>query len=119
MPPIPFHKGVFQGDTLSPVIFLLAFNPLLKLAEALSNPHGYTIQLPVEDTDDLPPVNSFVYVKWSECDDEPPGWYKAQIDQSFLDGTCKTIYDDKDDHVVYKIVYLKSVEWKTCSKRAS
>ena len=90
----------------------------MKLAEALNNPHDYTIQLPVEDTDDLPPVNSFVYVKWTECDDEPPGWYKAQIDQYFLDGTCKITYDDKDDHVVYEIVDLKKVEWKSCSKKA-
>ena len=31
--PIPFQRGVFQGDTLSPMIFLLVFNPLLQLAE--------------------------------------------------------------------------------------
>jgi len=23
--PIPFHRGVFQGDTMSPIMFLLAF----------------------------------------------------------------------------------------------
>lgn len=28
-PTIPFHWGAFQGDTMSPIIFLLAFNPLL------------------------------------------------------------------------------------------
>ena len=59
-----------------------------------------------------------MYVKWTDCNDEPPGWYKAQIDQYYLDGTCKIIYDDKDDHVVYEIVELKKVEWKPCSKRA-
>ena len=116
--PIPFCKGVFQGDTLSPIIFLLAFNPLLKLAEVLNNPYGYTIQLPVEGADDLPPVDSFVYVKWTDSNGEPPGWYKVQIDQYFLEGTCKIIYDDKDDHVIYEIVDLKKVEWRPCSKRA-
>ena len=30
-PPIPFLQGVFQGDTMSAIVFLLAFNPLLKL----------------------------------------------------------------------------------------
>ena len=28
--PIPFQCGVFQGDTLSPMIFLLVFNPLFR-----------------------------------------------------------------------------------------
>ena len=32
---ISFQRGVFQGDTLSPIIFLLVFNPLLQLADSL------------------------------------------------------------------------------------
>ena len=36
--PISFKRSVFQGGTLSPVMFLLAFNPLLKLAESLNHP---------------------------------------------------------------------------------
>jgi len=31
-PPIPFNCGAFQGDTMSPIMFLLTYNPLLKLA---------------------------------------------------------------------------------------
>ena len=34
--PIPFCHGVFQGDTMSPIVFLLSFNPLLKLAAPLN-----------------------------------------------------------------------------------
>ena len=60
-------------------MFLLALNPQLKLAESLNNPSSYQIQLPIDGTDDLPPVDSYVYVKWSESGDEPPGWYRAQI----------------------------------------
>ena len=30
--PIPFQHGVFQRDTLSPIIFLLVFNQILQLA---------------------------------------------------------------------------------------
>ena len=41
--PIPFHRGVFQGDTMSPIMFLLAFNPLLQLAAELNYCHGYVI----------------------------------------------------------------------------
>jgi hypothetical protein len=37
-----FHKGVFQGDPLSPIIFLAVFNPILeKLLQ--SEPFGYPI----------------------------------------------------------------------------
>jgi len=75
--PIPFCREVFCGDTLSPVILLLAFNPLLNLAESLNNSHGYQ-KLPIEGTDDLPPVDSFIYVKWTGSSDEPP---KVQVHQ--------------------------------------
>ena len=37
-----FNKGVFQGDPLSPVIFLLIFNPLLEKLK-LELQHGYEI----------------------------------------------------------------------------
>ena len=33
-PSFPITQGVFQGDTLSPVIFLLAFSPIIHLAES-------------------------------------------------------------------------------------
>ena len=74
-PPIPFCRGVFQGDTMSPIVFLLAFNPLLKLAADLNQGHGYSIELPLQNSDDFPPLDSSIYVKWVEQGDEPPGWY--------------------------------------------
>ena len=53
--PIPFKRGIFQRDTLSLIIFLLVFNPLLKLAESLNSSYGYRFQLGIEGTDMLPP----------------------------------------------------------------
>lgn len=38
-------KGVFQGDTLSPLIFLVAFNPIIQLAESLPT-CGFQLSLP-------------------------------------------------------------------------
>ena len=38
-------KGVFQGDTLSPLIFLVAFNPIIQLAESLPT-CGFQLRLP-------------------------------------------------------------------------
>ena len=40
--PFKFNKGVFQGDPLSPIIFLTVFNPLLEKLK-LESHHGYKI----------------------------------------------------------------------------
>lgn len=72
-------RGVFQGDTMSPIIFLMAFNPVLKLAEKLACP-GFTFKFPVADSEDLPACGSTIAVLWDEPDsDERSGWYKCLI----------------------------------------
>ena len=38
-------RGVFQGDTLSPLIFLLAFNPIIQAIHNTST--GYSLKLPM------------------------------------------------------------------------
>ena len=64
---------------MSPIIFLISFNPLLKLAADLNYGHGYTIELPIQGSENLPPLNASVSVKWMEESDEPPGWYRARV----------------------------------------
>jgi len=113
--PIPFLWGVFQGDTMSPMMFLLAFNPLLQLATDLNHGQGYVIQLPLPHLDDLA---STIYVKWLEQTDDPPGWYRAVVSEYFQDGSCKLVYDDNSNVSVFEIVDLNSVEWMPCAKRA-
>ena len=117
-PPIPFHRGVFQGDTMSPIMFLLAFNPLLQLAAELNRGHGYVIQLPLQNSEDLPPIDSAIYVKWVEQGNEPPGWYRARVSEYFKDGTCRIVYDDTPTSTVSEMVDLSSVDWIPCSRRA-
>ena len=36
-----FRKGVFQGDPLSPIVFLMCFNPVLEYLESLKTQRGY------------------------------------------------------------------------------
>jgi len=117
-PPIPFHRGVFRGDILSPIIFLLTFNPLLKLAAELNQGHGYTFEIPLQDSEELPPLNSSVYVKWMEEGEEPPGWYRARVAEYYADYSYKIVYDESPDATVTEIVDLLSVEWLPCSRRA-
>ena len=81
--PIPFLQGVFQGDTVSPIMFLLAFNPLLQLVADFNQGYGYAIELPLQNSEYLPPVDSTVYVKWLEQGDESPGWYQAIVSEYF------------------------------------
>ena len=80
-PPISIRRGVLQGDTMSPIIFILTFNPLLKLAEELYKGHGFLFQLSIPNSSDLPPVGAYIYIKWLEPGDELPGWYKALVSE--------------------------------------
>ena len=54
----PISKGVFQGDTLSSFIFLIAFNPVLAAAHSLST-LGFHVRVPMlHPPPELPPENS-------------------------------------------------------------
>jgi hypothetical protein len=38
-----FRKGVFQGDPLSPIIFLICFNPIIEKLKEVEDQHGYNL----------------------------------------------------------------------------
>jgi len=59
-----------------------------------------------------------VYVKWTEAGEEPSGWYKACIDQYFLDKSYKIVYYDNESNEASKVGALHEIEWKPYSKRA-
>ena len=65
----------------------------------MNRPNGYCIKLRIEGSETLPsPLDSYIYyIKWTESREEPPGW--AQIDEYFLDKSCKII-DDKNNKLV-------------------
>ena len=54
----PINKGVFQGDTLWFLIFLLSFNLIIKLVKSLSG-EGFSLHLPIANSEGLPPVGSY------------------------------------------------------------
>ena len=83
------ERGVFQADTLSPLIFLIVF---IQLAQSLST-CGFRLKLSDPTSHKLPEVNSHLYVQWDEKDsDEPQGWYLAKITSVESDGTATVLY---------------------------
>ena len=81
------EKGAFQGDTLSPLLFLLAFNPILQVV--YSYPAcGFKMVIEKEQYENLailPAVGSFIYALWDEMNSsEAHGWYLAKI-SSFIE----------------------------------
>ena len=55
------QRGVFQGDTLSPLLFNLAINPLLAYLST-SEYCGYSAQLQAANSVGLPPVETAIYM---------------------------------------------------------
>jgi len=117
-PTIPICHGVFQGDTMSSIIFILAFNPLLRLAEVLNQGYGFCFKLMVPGSHDYPPVNAYIYMKWLESNDEPSGWYRAKVIEYFADGSCTILYSDSIESTVTEVVRLSDVEWIPCYQRS-
>ena len=100
-------RGVFQGDTLSPLIFLVAFNPIIQLAYSLPT-CGFHMRIPT-GAPKPPDVNSYVYAQWDEPDsEEPQGWYLAKVMSINKDGTANLIY--KKGRLT-EVVKLDDIKW--------
>ena len=111
------RRGIFQGDTLSPLLFLIAFQPVIKLAGTLE-PDGYRLQLAIPESEGLPPPDSFIYVEWDvEESDEPKGWYLCRVMEYFTNGLARLEYQC---NLATEVLDLKSVQWhltrKSCCK---
>ena len=101
-------RGIFQGDTLSPLLFLLAFQPVIQLAESLET-EGFQLRLFAPDSEGLPPPDAHVYVLWDEEDsDEPQGWYLCRVLEYYHNGTSKVEYLISSET---ELLDLKSTPW--------
>jgi hypothetical protein len=106
------QRGVFQGDTISPIIFLLCFiDPLVKFATQDPS-KGYTPHIPIPDSESLPPVNSTIYLLWGEePSSEPVGWYKCQISSHSIDGLSTVTYPNLST----ENIDLRLLKWELAS----
>ena len=111
-PVFQIGRGIFQGDTLSPLIFLVAFNLLIELCNKLPS-CGFCLKLPVPNSSGLPPISSAIYVEWNESSsDEPPGWYYVVVREYLPDGHAKIEYSDQ----ATEVLNLHSVRWDNTRK---
>ena len=112
--PFPITRRVFQGDTMSPIIFLMVFNPILKLVQSLSSP-GFTFRLPIPDSHGLPEIGCTIYVEWDEENsDEPAGWYRCEIVAYNPNGAAQLSYPDG----ATEVIDLSTITW-TFAHRSS
>ena len=101
--PFEIKRGMLEGDTLSPVIFLTVFNPLVELSNCLPT-CGFSLEVP---------VNSAIYVYWDESlSEEPTGWYHAVVKSHLPDCTNAIEYVDK----ATETVNLHSIKWEPTGK---
>ena len=102
--PFPITQGIFQGDILSPLIFLICFNPIINLAKSLST--GYRLQIPLSGK--VPQTGKFIYLKCNEPQStEPSGWYLCRVSEHLSEGLSEACYrGDTDEHVE-----LSTITW--------
>ena len=101
------ERGVFQGGTLSPLIFLVTFNPIIALANSKLK-SGYSLHHPVPSSVGLPPVGTHIYIEWNEpTSDEPLGWYRCSVSSYTLSGQSIITYPNSNTETIN----LNSVTW--------
>ncbi len=82
------------------------------LAQSKNN-NGFTINLPISNSEGLPAVGSFIYIEWDEStSEEPAGWYHSQVIQYQADGCAMLKYNE----VTTEVIDLKQAKWKFTRK---
>ena len=99
---------------MSPIIFLIAFNPVIKLAQSLNHP-GFIFKIPIPNSEDLPEIGSTIYMMWDEpLSEEPPGWYRCVVSDYAEDGTAHIIYPNDSS----ESIHLSETTWTFARKSA-
>ena len=113
-PSFSISRGIFQGDTLSPTVFLLVFSPLLHLIQSWQY-KGFQMYPPSANLTTLPPIDSYIHLLWNELEsEEPPGWYKCKVTEHMANQTSKVEYSSK----THEEIDLRTTEWRYAYKNS-
>ena len=108
----PITRGVFQGDTMSPIIFLLTFNPIIQLVRRLECP-GFFFKIPIPNSENLPSEGSTIYITWDEANsNEDSGWYRCVVTKYLPNGKVEVTYPNSS----IEMLDLNSVNWTFARK---
>ena len=112
--PVGGHR--FHGGTLSPLLCLIAFNPVIQ-SVATHPSKGFSFNLHADGAEEgsaytVPCKGSHVYALWEKEDfAEAPGWYLAKVASVDDQGTAKLKF--RRDGLTNLI--LGMIKWK-CAK---
>ena len=99
---------------MSPIIFLLAFNPVIQLAKNFQCP-GFICRLPIANSVNLPCSGSTIYVEWNEpSSTEAHGWYRCTVSSYNSDGIANLIYPNQSS----ELINLDQINWRYARKTA-
>ena len=103
----PITRGVFQGDTISPIIFRMVLNPILKLTESLNYPR-FTFRVLIQHqmtSHNHDPPSTCTYIEPNS--NETTGWYRCQVADYSSKGVAQLLYPDGGS----EMVDLSSINW--------
>ena len=99
---------MFQGDTLSPIIFLLVFTPIIHFASSLPS-KDFSFKTPLADSETLLDPDSPIYLFWNEpLSQDLPGWYLCKVQHYDPDGPATVVYSDGQ---IEGTVNIRSIQW--------
>ena len=92
-PKIRTSRGIFQGGTLSPILFLRAFNPITHFVKFLPYKEFQRRSKGIPGSIGLPLVATFMYLEWDER-------HFSCLDSYTGDGKAKVLYSDDAGELV-------------------
>lgn len=105
-------KGVFQGDTLSPLIFLPAFNPIIQSIQHASMGYKLKQLAPTCDRAPLLKVGTCIYTLWEKESSDSCGWCFTKI-LSIQPDDLASMKCRKGNTT--EVVNLNDIKWTTAS----
>ena len=77
---------------MSPIIFLMALTPVIKMIKKINCP-GFYFNIPIPKSQDLSHYGATIQVLWEEDhSEEPKGWYKSVVLKYNSKGDAELLY---------------------------